>query len=120
MATLAAIYNDVVEAINDGGDDLDDARKLLEILDDHAARLGAPAMWPSYSGLAGTKPLPRRPENRRFVGAAYPSRAAAHNAEGATGTTPTHVKDTPAAATATRPKPGGGGGCGENDNEQIS
>jgi hypothetical protein len=43
------------------------------------------------------KPLPRRPENRRFVGAAYPSRAAAHNAEGATGTTPTHVKDTPAA-----------------------
>jgi hypothetical protein len=41
MATLAAIYNDVVEAINDGGDDLDDARKLLEILDDHAADLGA-------------------------------------------------------------------------------
>jgi hypothetical protein len=56
-----------------------------------------------------TNPHPRRPENRRFVGAAYPSRAAAHNAEGAPVRLP-HTSRTPPPPTATRPKPGGGGG----------
>jgi hypothetical protein len=83
---------DIANALRDDKGNGDEPAHILEATE--RSRLD----WlQRYWQISVTSHSPGGLETRRFVGAAYPSRAAAHNAEGATGTTPTHVKDTPAA-----------------------